>query len=736
MTALELAVAAGVTLAAGAVLVSWVTTPLTLVERVLIAVVAGMLFSSATTYGLALLTGLHDWNILGGPVIVAAAGLVPVVFGRKPLRPWLESFRAARVLWVEHPRTGWLAVGISAAGAAIVALIFARTLSLSDGALQSGYATVWADWSQHLTTTSNFVMGTLRTNPLFSGTPLLYPFLADFQSASLIALGASVPAALAVPSGVLVFAGGALVVCLARRLGVGLGGGVAAALIVFLGGGIGFAGLFPDACAAHGFPAAQCSFGYIFSHPLQGLGIAGGTLHELPGAVMAQPRAYDGLPSDGATGSLPGLEWYTPLLAWWLPQRTIVYGFAAAIAVLILVYAGLRSERRAWSPFVVAGLLVGVLPIVHIQTLFALAIILAVVAVINRRREWCALVAIGVVIALPRIVQVAMTGHGSAASGNQYPWFEPGWLAAAPDRLDVSPVNALIATGQALRQLVAPQWWGFWVENLGLVVPICAVLLIAGLATLAPGRTGAVAHRVVGVVPRPLLGLFVGAMVVFALCNVVVFQSWDWDNTKLLVYWYLVAGLVVGALLTAAWRHRWRAVAASLLLVTILLTGVVVMLRFGPWTPPPDQVGGPFVIADREERALAQSIIDSTPPHAVFLTFGVPNDPLLTVAGRRSVMGYYGWLWSYGTVFGTRQTDVQAMYQGCSSATGCRVYSLLREYHVSYVEIDDRVTSPGAITQNVGFTWWADQGFPVVAHTTHIVVYDVGDLAEHAALGG
>ena len=732
MTALELAVAAGVTLAAGAVLVGWVTASLTLVERVLIAVVAGMLFGSAATYGLALLTGLHDWNVLAGPVIVAAAGLVPAVFGRNPLRPWLDSIRDARAFWAEHPQTAWLAVGLSAAAAAIVTLIFARTLTIGDGALQSGYATVWADWSQHLTTASSFAVAQNLppTNPLFSGTPLLYPFLADFQSASLIAIGASVPAALAVPSAILVFVAGALVVCLARRVGVGLGGGFAAALIVFLGGGIGFVALFPDACAAHGFPAAQCSFSYIASHPTVGLGIIGGTLREVPGMVMAQPRAYDGLPSDGAMGSIPGLEWYTPLLAWWLPQRTIVYGFAAALAVLVLVYAALRSEARSWSPFVLAGLLVGLLPIVHIQTLIALAIILAVVAAFYRRREWLALLVIGLVVALPRLVQVAMTGHGSAATGNQYPWFEPGWLAAAPDRLDISPANTLIATGQAVRQLVNPVWWGFWAANLGLVVPLCAVLVIGALVTLAPGRAGAIAQRIVGVVPRPLFGLFIGAMVVFALCNIVVFQSWDWDNTKLLVYWYLVAGLVVGALLTASWRHLWRTVAASLLLVTILLTGVVVMLRFGPWTPPPDQVGGPFVIADQEERALAQTIINATPPHAVFLTFGVPNDPLLTVAGRTSVLGYYGWLWSYGTVFGTRQTDVQAMYEGCAGAAGdCRVYSLLRQYHVSYVEIDDRLTAPGAITQNVGFQWWASQGLPVVARTTHIVVYNVSGVA-------
>ena len=727
MTALLLAAAVVLTAAAGAVIAGWVTTPLSLVERFLVAVVTGMLFGAAVSYALALVAGLNDGTALGGPAALVALGVVTAVFGVNPLAPWRESLLRAREAWRQRPVTGWVVAGVAVAAVVMVAVIFSRALISSQGALESGYATVWADWSQHLTTASSFAVAhnLPPANPLFSGTPLLYPFLADFQSATLLTLGASYGAALAVPSALLVLAGGSLVVCLGRRLGIGLGGGLAAALLVFLGGGIGFVGLFPDACHADGFSAAQCSFGYIAGHPLQGFGIVGGTLRQLPAVVMAQPRAYDGLPSDGGMASIPGLQWYTPLLAWWLPQRTIVYGFAAALAVLVLIYAGMEERRGAWPAFLVAGALIGLLPIVHIQTLIALALILLVVGVIHHRREWLGLVAVAAIAGVPRLVQVAMAPHGSAVAGNQYPWLEPGWLAAAPNHIDVSAVNAFIAMGQALRQLLTPQWWGFWAANLGLAVPLCVVLVLIALVALAPGRAGALAMRGVHLVPRPLFELFAGAILVFAACNVVVFQSWDWDNTKLLVYWYLVVGLVVGALLTAAWRHRWRGLAASALFITMVLTGAVVMLRFGPWTPPADQVGGPFVIVDPQERALAETVAADTAANSVFLTFGVPNDPVLTVAGRSSLMGYYGWLWSYGTVFGTRQTDIQTMYRGCASVANCRVNMLLRQYGVSYVEIDDRVSSAGAATPDVGFRWWAGQGFPVIARTADIVIYDV-----------
>ena len=725
MSALLLFADVLLTAAAGAVLAGLVRTRLTLPERVLLAVVSGVLAGSAVTFGLALAGGLDTVTVLAGPAAVVMLGLLLHLRGARLLAPWSDSLVAARRAWRANPAAGRLAVGGAVAAAAVVAVIFARTVFVSDGAIAAGYTTVWADWSQHLSTQASFaVAGNVPpVNPLLSGTPLLYPFLADFQSATLVVLGASPQGALAVPSALLVLTIIGLIVCLGRRLGLGSGGGIVAAVIVFLGGGIGFVGLFGDACT-HASAASQCTWSYIVAHPGQGLGVIGGTLRDLPGTVAAQTRAYDGLPSNGGTPPLPDMQWYTPLLAWWLPQRTIVYGFAAALCVLVLVHAALREPGRDWSPFLLAGVLLGLLPLVHIQTLIALVLLLLVIAVRHRRREWLGLAAVAAVIAAPRLVQVALAPHGEVAAGNEYPWFEPGWLANAPHRIDISAGGAVAAVGETLRQLVTPQWWGFWSANLGFVVPLSALLLIAAVLRLVPGGVGRAARRAVAVLPAHVLELLLAGIVVFALCNLIVFQSWDWDNTKLLVYWYLAVALAVGALVTRAARHLWRGLVVAGLVVSMVLTGALVMLRYAPWTPPQDQVGGPYVIADASERALAATVAATTPPDAVFLTFGRPNDPLLAVAGRTGVMGYYGWLWSYGTDFGTRYADVQTLYQGCGGDAGC-VRSLLRRYDVSFVEIDDRAQDPGAVTGAVDTAWWASQGLPIVARSDHIVVYDV-----------
>ena len=624
-----------------------------------------------------------------------------------------------------------------AVGGAAVTAIFAHTVYTNSGGLEAGYPTVWADWSQHLTTAASFAVGgnVPPINPLFSGTTLLYPFLPDFHAATLITLGLSPGLALAIPGAVLMVVIGMLVVALGRRLGLGPGAGIIAALICFIGGGLGFIGLFADACTTHGFTTTQCTFQYVVTHPGTGLSIIGWTLHDLPGTIAAQPRAYDGLPSDGGTAPLPDMQWYTPLMAWWLPQRTLLFGFAAAISVLLLVLAGASSGGRSWEAFVVAGVLVGLLPIVHVQTLIALSILLVVLLWRRRRREWLALAGVAVLIGGVRLAQLALTTHGSSVNPygtNVYPWIEPGWLANSgtnsdpSGRLDMSVGNLLGGAVQAVGLVGTAGWWGFWLANLGIAVPLAAFVALAVLLRRAGGGAARVGRAVTSAFPVPLLELALGALIIFAACNLVVFQTWNWDNTKLLVYWYLVMALLVGALAAHWWRRVWPRIAAVALVGPVLLTGALVVLRLLPWTPQADAITGPYTIANAQEVQLASTLGTTTPKGSVFLTFGRPNDPVLAVAGRLGVMGYGGWLWSYGIDIGTRYADVQAMYAGCpDTAATCPVLSLLRKYDISYVEIDDRTHDPGAVQLQPGFSWWADQDFPVVARTDHIIIYDV-----------
>jgi hypothetical protein len=732
VTAFLVILDAALTFAAGAALSGLVRTHLTLVERLVIGLTSGLIVGTAVTYGLSLLFGLTTATVLLGPLLTLAGALAVSLLTVNPRATWHASWVETRDRWAA--RIPWFSIVALAGGGAVVAAIFAHTVYSDASGLEAGYPTVWADWSQHLTTAASFVSGgnIPPVNPLFSGTTLLYPFLPDFHAATLMTLGLAPGLALAIPGGVLVVVIALLVVALGRRLGLGTGAGVIALLICFIGGGLGFIGAFADACTSHGYTTTQCTLQYVVTHPSSGIAIVGWTLHDLPGTIAAQTRAYDGLPSDGGTPPLPNMEWYTPLMAWWLPQRTLLFGFAAAISVLLLVLAGASSHGPSWEPFALAGLLIGLLPIVHVQTLIALSILLFVLLWRRRRREWWVLLGIALVLGGIRLGQLALSQHGATVTPygtNVYPYLEPGWLANAgtaanpSGRLALSAGSLFSGAIQALGMVGTAQWWGFWLANLGIAVPLLAFVAIAAGIRIGGGKVGRV---LTAAFPVPLLELALGALIIFAACNLVVFQSWNWDNTKLLVYWYLVIALLIGALAASWWRRVWPRVAAFVLVAPVLLTGALVVLRLLPWTPPQDSITGPYTIANTQELQLASTIDRVTPSGSVFLTFGRPNDPVLSVAGRIGVMGYGGWLWSYGISFETRFQDVQTMYTGCAEDPAtCPVFSLLRKYDISYVEIDDRLTDPGAIDAQEDVTWWADQGLPVVARTDHITIYDV-----------
>ncbi|HXA27998.1 MAG TPA: hypothetical protein VN193_04550 [Candidatus Angelobacter sp.] len=729
MTALYWLLAA----AAGGLVAGAVRVTLRVEERIALAVVIGLLGSAVCGLGLSTVFGIGRATALGGPLLLAVIGLLGCVLSGGVLDSWRESVAEVPARW--HSRELMVLSAVVVVAVAGFAVLFSHTLFDENGAIVSNFSTVWADWSMHATTANGFALGhnLPPTDPIFSGTTLLYPFLPDFQSGMLVTLGSGIGAALAVPSAVLCVAILLLIVSVARRLTGSLAVGVLAMAMCMLGGGLGVEGLYWDACTAQGTAAAQCAPGQLVSNPAGAIGTALHTVGNAPGTIAAQPRSYDALLKDQAhPPPLDNLQWYTPLLAWWLPQRPFLYGFAIALCVFLLILAARGQPGRRWSPLVIAGLLWGLLPLVHVHSFIALVIVVPLLALFWRRREWLAMGALAALLAAPRLLQLATSGeHGASALGNTFPWLEPGWMSgaiptAASDHRGFGVAAVFWDLGSGLRVLVTPEWWGFWVANCGIVLPLMVVIALSVAARRAPqgSRLRSVGERVSGLVSGDLLRFTLPFLAIFALGNLVVFQSWDWDNTKLFSYWFFAGALLIGAIVVRLWRGAWwRRTLGTLGFVSVIMTGTVVMLRFLPWTPATDNAAGPFTWEDATAQSLAAQVEQRTPPSAVILTTGRHTDPLLTLAGRRTVMGYDGWLWSYGIDYRRRQGDVAAMYQGCTGGLrSCAATELLHFYGVSYVEIPTGEYVSSFPQGNL--QWWA-QTYPEVARAGDTVVYDV-----------
>jgi hypothetical protein len=236
-----------------------------------------------------------------------------------------------------------------------------------------------------------------------------------------------------------------------------------------------------------------------------------------------------------------------------------------------------------------------------------------------------------------------------------------------------------------------PPW--FWIKNTGAFWPLLLLALLSPLALRGRAR----------LVIAPF-------SVVFVAANVIKFQPWNWDNSKLLVFWYMASAVAVGALLIRLARaHLAGAVAAAAIWLSLVASGVLSLMQF---LPPQ---GPAYVWFSSEEVQLATQVREQTPPKAVFVTGQEPNNPIADLAGRPVLMSYPGWLWSYGINYAQRETDIKRIYTGGAEALG-----LLHHYHADYIVIGP--TERSAFQPNVDYF---NAQFRLVLHTQNYDVYAV-----------
>ena len=89
-----------------------------------------------------------------------------------------------------------------------------------------------------------------------------------------------------------------------------------------------------------------------------------------------------------------------------------------------------------------------------------------------------------------------------------------------------------------------------------------------------------------------------------------------------------------------------------------------------------------YLLLTAEELQVATAVRTQTPERAIFLIGLQHNHPVPMLAGRSVVLGYPGWLSSWGFEFAEREHDVRAIYALAPEAP-----QLLRKYHVDYVVI-------------------------------------------------
>lgn len=635
---------------------------LTVGERLVIGLVIAAVALAMVGYLLALVIGVTAALV----ILLAIAALLAGIY--------LLARHRARLATELVPRAWPLPLAVVVIALAM-GYLFGRAVTTTPGGFLAQYNNTWSDWSFHASYATTFVYGhnLPPQNPLFAGTPFRYPFAPDFSSALLIAGGWGIPAALAWPGWAMTVLALSGLILWARRLTGGIGAGLIAVSLTLLGGGLGFWFFLGD--AAH-------------------LGLLNALLHI--------PQTYDRYPPP------LNIVWYNPILSYYLPQRSFVVGAAIVMSVLLLLTPPLlETPQRQWRQavvaigerwrrwqinsqavaFLVAGGLAGLLPFFHVHSLIVLGVVTACWALLYPRPAWLGFVVVVLVLAVPRLL-MAVPGDPGLAKVHQYPQLIAGWESDYE---------------MAYPGYDVPVW--FWIKNTGLFWPLLLLALLSPLALRDRARW-----------------LIAPFSVLFLLANLVKFQPWEWDNSKLLVFWYMTSAIAVGAMLMRIWRSSvLGAAGAAVIWLTLIASGVLSLLQF---LPPQ---GPSYVWFSREEIQLAEQVRQLTPPRAIFVTAEEPNNPIADLAGRSVLISYPGWLWSYGINYTQREADLGCPSPPSSCPQGPGIYdggakglALLHHYHIDYL-----VVGPAELAMLHPNLDYFNSNFRTVIRTANYTVYVV-----------
>ena len=375
-----------------------------------------------------------------------------------------------------------------------VSLVLSHTLRNVNGALYTGQST-YGDMAMHLSFITS--IAEQQTFPpeynLLPGTRVSYPFLCDSVSSSLYFLGTPLRWAYMVP----MFFAFAQVFCgvwfLAREFCRKQTAPILAFLFFFLNGGLGMI--------------------YFIDGEY--------SLKELFTAFYKTPTNL----------TEKGMRWVNVIADMLLPQRATLFGWAALFAVLYLLFrAVFCGDRKLYLP---AGILGGLLPMVHTHSYFALGLMAACWLVYSAFRDkfswgwlrgWLCFGLPAVIIALPQLIIWTFPSVG----GNEH------FL-----RIVIDWVN----NGQE-------PWLWFWIKNIGLIF----VLIPFAFVTVKGEQRAA----------------FSGAIFIFVICEFLVFQPNPYDNNKLLYIAYAF-GCFLCADAICTWLEKIQSPAAQSIILTIVL---------------------------------------------------------------------------------------------------------------------------------------------------------------------
>lgn len=623
-------------------------------------------FIVASFLGLTPLAILLTLVVLAAPLVLLKNSHRRVVVQQDVMKAW----RRVREC-ISHPSRIPLGYTIFYA---IVAVILWRAfqramIDLPEG-IYTGVLNNFGDLPFHISVITSFAYGNnfLPEDPTYAGVRFTYPFLTDFVSAIFLRCGADLRQSMFIENFVLALAFVGVLHRWALELVRDRLAAMLTPVLVFLNGGFGWILLWPAMqkhSTAELLRSLPVSFTVIpettwrWGNAVSALLIPQrGFLLGLPLAVivftqwwLATGDTENGGHGDAAKENKPEKS----------KKKTKKRGVAKqgrSRRVSELLDLRVSSLHR----MIAAGIIAGLLPLVHAHSFVVVMVVGACIALLQQRwRDWITFFIVASLIALP---QMWWSTHNSAVNSSAFFAYEFGWDSAKEIFFNFKLGSQTLQTMPRLRTTLErlPDVVWFWLKNAGLFLP----LTIAALLWRGEKKR---------LVSRRLLLFLLPFSLCFIIPNVLKLAPWIWDNIKVLFYWWVASAPLVAILLARLWRKG-----PALRFLALVLFGCIALagaLDVGAIVLRSNK----FQVFDSSGVGFAELVKEKTEPRALIIHAPVHNHPVF-LTGRRSLMGYPGHIWTHGLDYTQRESEIRRIYAGGSDAP-----LLLNKYGVQYAVV-------------------------------------------------
>lgn len=287
-----------------------------------------------------------------------------------------------------------------------------------------------------------------------------------------------------------------------------------------------------------------------------------------------------------------------------MAERALLVGIPVAVTALFFLYLWVNGKNKIC--LFLTGFSVGILAYANIYGFITIGFVVFFIFLTDlgkiRNKKiytgWLICLATALLISLPMILVVSShiedTSSFVRLSLGEWPPIQSGW-------------------GKNL----------FWLTNFGLV-PILALIVIFKKKFLHNDSLKILA-------PLSLFAIIV---------HVVIFQPYAWDNNRIVIFPYLAMSILAAGVIAKLFSGgSIKKFLALLILGVSVLSGVLVAF-FDP--------SYSLNLFNKRDFVLAEAVREITDPSGTFLTARNHNHPIVSLAGRKTLLGYGGYLWTHG----------------------------------------------------------------------------------------